>query len=86
MLYFAALLPVGLLGVAIGIVIDRIALPISIIVITLIAVATQLTIAVCFLTMFSGFYAVLVILRAIFGLSGEGAYTIQAVVIQKIGG
>lgn len=86
MLYFATLLPVGLLGIAIGMVIDRIALPISIVVITTIGLVAQLTIAVCFLTMFRGFYAVILILRALFGLTGEGAYTIQAVVIQKLGG
>ena len=86
MLYFAALLPVGLLGIAIGITIDRIPLPISIMVITLLGFVAQLTIAMCFLTMFTGFYDLLIALRAVYGLTGEGAYTIQAVVVQKLGG
>jgi len=70
MLYLAALLPVGLLGIAIGITIDRIPLPISVIAVTMIGLVTQLTIAICFLTMFTGFYDVLIVLRAFFGLSG----------------
>jgi len=45
---------------------------------------THLGIAICFLTTFTGLYAVLLVLRAVFGLSGEGGYTIQAVVINKL--
>lgn len=86
MLYLVTSLPIGLLNIPLGILIDRLPLSLSILTITMIGLLSQLAIALCFMTTFSNFYIVLLILRGIFGLSGEGAYTIQGVVIQKVAG
>lgn len=86
MLYFVTSLPIGLLNIPLGILIDKIPLSLSILIITMIGLVSQLAIALSFMTTFNHFYVVLLVLRGIFGLSGEGAYTIQGVVIQKVGG
>lgn len=86
MLYLTCTLPIGLLNIPIGILLDKTPLAVGLIIIPLIGFLTQLGMALCFLKLFGGFYAVLLVLRGFFGISGEGAFTMQAMIIQKIGG
>lgn len=86
MLYLVALLPISIINIPLGMLLDKTPLSIGLICITSIGFVTQLGMALCFVRMFTGFYAVLLVLRGFFGISGEGAFTIQAMVVQKVGG
>jgi hypothetical protein len=81
MIYFVTNLPICLLGIPIGMLLDKIKLSNGLILIISLCFISQLSISFLFLFSFSGFYIVLLTLRGIFGLTGEAAYTVQALAI-----
>ena len=69
MIFFATMLPIGLLSIPIGMLIDKISLVTSCWLILGLQLITQTVMAIMFFFSFQGFYYVILVMRMLFGLT-----------------
>lgn len=70
MLYAVTHLPISLLSIPLGMLIDRLSLKGSLLLILMTALLSQLLMTVCFAMGFRQIYSALLILRGLFGMAG----------------
>jgi hypothetical protein len=63
---------------------DRLNIRYSVWVVLGVQLGTQVLIAVVFMFFFKGFYAVILMLRIVFGLTSETSFTLQSLMIEKV--
>lgn len=86
LLYFATYIPVCFFDVSIGMLLDRISIKKAAIWITLICLLSEIGILMMFRLRFDEYKVVLYVLRGIFGATGSGLFTVQALLISRYGG
>lgn len=81
MIFVATMLPIAFLSIPIGMLIDKISLVSSCWIILGLQLVSQTVMAVMFFFSFKGFYYVILVMRMLFGLTTESAYSLQSIII-----
>ena len=85
MIYFSTFILIAFLVIPIGIVIDRFPLVHSLISLLILGLLSQTAIAYLLESRFNGYIGIILLMRSLFGISGEGLITIQGYVISIYG-
>ena len=82
-MYFFTYLPIFLFNIPIGMIIDRSSVKKSLFVLLFMNLCSQIVCTIMVVTRTSGYIIIMYIMRSMFGLAGEGMFTVQGLIITK---
>jgi MFS family permease len=82
-MYFFTYLPIFLFNIPIGMVIDRSSVKKSLFILLFMNLFSQIVCTIMVVTRISGYIILMYIMRSIFGVAGEGIFTVQGLIITK---
>ena len=82
-MYFFTYLPIFLFNIPIGTIIDRTDITRSLVTLLLMSFISQLVMTIMVQTQISGYIFVMYAMRSLFGVAGEGIFTVQGIIVTK---
>lgn len=83
LMYFFTYLPIFILNIPIGTIIDRSPVTLSLFVLLIMSFVSQLGLTLMVQTQITGYIVIMYVLRSLFGIAGEGIFTVQGLIITK---
>jgi len=82
-MYFFTFLPIFILNIPIGTIIDRNEITVSLFALLLMSLGSQIVMTLMVWLQIPGYIFIMYAMRSIFGVAGEGIFTVQGMIITK---